>query len=203
MTRSSASPLSRPSLLTLALVAALAGPALPAFAEAGPNEATTLDTVKVTADGEIPNSYTVKQASTATKLNLSLRHTPQSVTVLTRQRLDDMGLYALSDVMGQVTGVHVSVTDSERINYISRGYSITNFQIDGMLNTFGGSLKTNTDSAIYERIEVVRGATGLTTGAGDPSGTINMVRKRPTQEMAMSAGQTLGRWGNQRLEADI
>ncbi|MEN5102526.1 TonB-dependent siderophore receptor [Stenotrophomonas sp. TWI809] len=203
MSRSSASPLSRPSLLAIALVAALAGPALPAFAEAGPNDATTLDTIKVTADGEIPNSYTVKQASTATKLNLSLRHTPQSVTVLTRQRLDDMGLYALSDVMGQVTGVHVSVTDSERINYISRGYSITNFQIDGMLNTFGGSLKTNTDSAIYERIEVVRGATGLTTGAGDPSGTINMVRKRPTQEMAMSAGLTLGRWGNQRLEADI
>jgi len=84
---SSASPLSRPSLLAIALVAALAGPALPAFAEADPGDATTLDTVKVTADGEIPNAYTVKQASTATKLSLSLRHTPQSVTVLTRQRL--------------------------------------------------------------------------------------------------------------------
>ena len=52
-------------------------------------------------------------------------------------------------------------------------------------------------------IKVVRGATGLTTGAGDPSGTINMVRKRPTDAVAMSAGITVGRWGNQRLEADI
>ena len=203
MTVSTASPLIRPSLLSLALLAALAGHASVALAETDPGDATTLDTVKVTADGDIPTSYTVKQARTATKLDLSLRHTPQSVTVVTRQRLDDMGLFALSDVMGQVTGVHVSVTDSERISYISRGYAINNFQIDGMLNTFGGSLKTNTDSAIYERIEVVRGATGLTTGAGDPSGTINMVRKRPTDTMAMSAGITLGRWGNQRLEADI
>lgn len=163
MTVPTASPLIRPSLLSLALLAALAGHAPLVLAETDPGDATTLDTVKVTADGDIPTSYTVKQARTATKLDLSLRHTPQSVTVLTRQRLDDMGLFALSDVMGQVTGVHVSVTDSERISYISRGYAINNFQIDGMLNTFGGSIKTNTDSAIYERIEVVRGATGLTT----------------------------------------
>ncbi|MCS4234171.1 TonB-dependent siderophore receptor [Stenotrophomonas sp. BIGb0135] len=203
MSAAPASPPSRPSLLALALLAALAGHAPMALADAAPADATTLDTVKVTADGDIPTSYTVKQARTATKLDLSLRHTPQSVTVVTRQRLDDMGLYALSDVMGQVTGVHVSVTDSERISYISRGYAINNFQIDGMLNTFGGSLKTNTDSVIYERIDVVRGATGLTTGAGDPSGTINMVRKRPTTDVAMSAGLTVGRWGNQRLEADI
>ena len=86
---------------------------------------------------------------------------------------------------------------------MSRGYNITNFQIDGMLNTFGGSIKTNTDNVIYERIEVIRGATGLTTGAGDPSGTISMVRKRPTAEFQMGANLTLGRWGTQRLEADL
>ncbi|WMJ68553.1 TonB-dependent siderophore receptor [Stenotrophomonas sp. 24(2023)] len=191
-----------PAPLALALMSLLAGFAAHADAPADAS-ARTLDTVKVTADGEIPNSYTVKSARSATKLDLSLRETPQSVTVITRQRLDDMGLFALSDVMGQVTGVSVSVTDSERINYVSRGYSITNFQVDGMLNTFGGSIKTNTDSAIYERIEVIRGATGLTTGAGDPSGTISMVRKRPTDTFQMGANLTVGRWGNQRLEADL
>ncbi|GAB3060933.1 TonB-dependent siderophore receptor [Stenotrophomonas tumulicola] len=191
-----------PSLLaavvTLLLASANAHADVPAD-----SSARTLDAVQVTADGEIKNGYTVKQANTATRLNLSLRETPQSVTVVTRQRLDDMGLFALSDVMGQVTGVHVSVTDSERINYVSRGYNITNFQVDGMLNTFGGSIKTNTDSVIYERIEVIRGATGLTTGAGDPSGTISFVRKRPTDTFQMGANLTVGRWGNQRLEADL
>lgn len=165
--------------------------------------ARTLDTVQVTADADLPGSYTVKRASAATKLSMSLRQTPQSMTVVTRQRLDDMGLFALSDVMGQVTGVAVSSTDSERINYVSRGYNINNFQVDGMLNTFGGYIKTNTDSVIYDRIEVVRGATGLTTGAGDPSGTINFIRKRPTDSLQMGANLTYGRWNNRRLEADL
>jgi len=190
------------SPLALALATLLCAPLAHADAPSAA-DARTLDTVKVTADGEIQNGYTVKNTRSATKLDLSLRETPQSVTVITRQRLDDMGLFSLSDVMGQVTGVHVAVTDSERINYVSRGYNITNFQIDGMLNTFGGSIKTNTDNVIYERIEVIRGATGLTTGAGDPSGTISMVRKRPTDTFQMGANLTLGRWGNQRLEADL
>lgn len=194
--------LPRPTLLALAVTALMIAPLAHADGTAE-SSARTLDTVKVTADGEIPNSYTAKSARSATKLDLSLRETPQSVTVLTRQRLDDMGLFSLSDVMGQVTGVSVSVTDSERINYVSRGYTIENFQVDGMLNTFGGSVKTNTDNVIYERIEVIRGATGLTTGAGDPSGTISMIRKRPTDTFQMGANLTLGRWSNRRLEADI
>ncbi|MCL7714248.1 TonB-dependent siderophore receptor [Stenotrophomonas mori] len=194
-------PSPRPARLAAALATALLLQASTVLAQSAPGQAATLDTVNVVAEDS--DSYTVKHARTATRLDLSLRHTPQSVTVLTRQQLDDMGLYALSDVMGQVTGVHVSVTDSERINYVSRGYNITNFQVDGMLNTFGGYIKTNTDSALYERIEVVRGATGLTTGAGDPSGSVNYVRKRPSDQFAMSAGMTLGRWGNHRLEADI
>jgi len=189
-----------PTLLALAVAGLLHSPA--ARAEPAP-DARTLDAVQVTAKGEIPNSYTVKSANTATRLDLSLRQTPQSMTVITRQRLDDMGLFSLSDVMGQVTGVQVLVTDSERINYVSRGYNITNFQVDGMLNTFGGSIKTNTDNVIYERIEVIRGATGLTTGAGDPSGTISFVRKRPTDTFQAGANLTVGRWGNQRLEADL
>ena len=192
----------RPTLLALAVTALMIAPLAHADGTADPS-ARTLDTVKVTADGEIPSSYTVRNARSATRLDLSLRETPQSVTVITRQRLDDMGLFSLSDVMGQVTGVHVAVTDSERINYVSRGYNITNFQVDGMLNTFGGSIKTNTDNVIYERIEVIRGATGLTTGAGDPSGTISMIRKRPTDTLQMGANLTLGRWGNQRMEADL
>jgi len=191
-----------PSRLAFAITSLLLAATAHAEAPAA-DAARTLDAVQVTADGEIDNGYTVKHARTATKLDLSLRETPQSVTVITRQRLDDMGLFALSDVMGQVTGVHVSVTDSERINYVSRGYNITNFQVDGMLNTFGGSIKTNTDSVIYERIEVIRGATGLTTGAGDPSGTISFVRKRPTDTFHAGANLTVGRWGNQRLEADL
>jgi outer-membrane receptor for ferric coprogen and ferric-rhodotorulic acid len=187
------------SALLLALAAAPLGIANAADA---PADATTLDAVHVRADAEKKDGYTVRQTTSATRLGLSLRETPQSVTVITRQRLDDMGLYALTDVMAQVTGVFVQYTDSERVSINARGYAIANVQVDGMLNA-GGYVKANGDSAVYERIEVVRGSTGLTTGAGDPSGSINLVRKRAQDTFSFSSAMTLGSWDNRRLEADI
>ncbi|MGN6224769.1 TonB-dependent siderophore receptor [Pseudoxanthomonas sp.] len=189
-------PLAQAIALACALLPALAG------AQAASGGPTTLDAVEVHGEKENKHSYTVRETGSATKLNLSLRETPQSVTVITRQRLDDMGLFSLSGVMQQVTGVFVQYTDSERVSYNSRGYAINNIQVDGMLNT-GGYVKADGDSAVYERIEVVRGATGLTTGAGDPSGTINLIRKRPTSEFAMTTALTVGRWSNHRFETDI
>lgn len=59
------------------------------------------------------------------------------------------------------------------------------------------------DPAIYDRITVVRGATGLMTGEGDPSGSIDFVRKRPTREFFSQAGFALGRWQRKRLEYDV
>ena len=58
--------------------------------------------------------------------------------------------------------------------------------------------------ALYDHIDVVRGATGLTFGAGNPSAAINMVRKRatstePTANVEVSAGS----WDNYRVMGDI
>ncbi|MET0335978.1 MAG: TonB-dependent siderophore receptor, partial [Rhizobacter sp.] len=103
----------------------------------------------------------------------------------------------------QVTGVYVNYNDTERISYNARGYAITAFQVDGMLNAFGSYLKANGDNGVYDRIEVVRGASGLTTGAGDPSGTINQVRKRPTATPQASAAVRMGSYDLRRVEADL
>lgn len=151
---------------------------------------------------EHTGSYTTGSMSAATRLNLSIKETPQSVSVLTRQQLDDFQLNTLSEAMAHVTGVTVQRNDSERPAYYSRGYAINNFQIDGMLNTFSG-LKSDSDTIIYDRIEVVRGATGLTTGAGDPSGTIAMVRKRPTHELAIRTGASAGSFDNYYSYLDV
>ncbi|MFO2463591.1 TonB-dependent siderophore receptor [Pseudomonas sp. 15FMM2] len=157
-----------------------------------PAQALELGTTSVTAQGlgtttENSGTYTTGAMSTATKLNLSIKETPQSVSVITRQQMDDFHLDTLTEAMRQTTGIVVQHTDSDRVGYSARGYSINNFQIDGMLNTFG-RMKTDADTIIYDRIEVVRGATGLTTGAGDPSATINMVRKRPTAQWQAKTG---------------
>lgn len=151
---------------------------------------------------ENSGSYTTGSMSAATRLNLSIKETPQSVSVISRQQLDDFQLNTLSEAMAHVTGVTVQRNDSERPSYYSRGYAINNFQIDGMLNTFSG-LKSDSDTIIYDRIEVVRGATGLTTGAGDPSGTIAMVRKRPTHELAVKSGVSGGSYDNYYSYLDV
>ena len=202
-------PLTRSMTFTLGLFGAVLSPDL--LAETDPDQAPPkaleLGTTSVTAEGlgattEHTGAYTTGAMSTATRLNLSIKETPQSVSVITRQEMDDFKLGTLSEVMNQTTGVVVQRNDSERFNFYSRGYAIQNFQIDGMLNTFTG-LKSDSDTIIYDHIEVVRGATGLTTGAGDPSGTVNMIRKRPTANWEAKVGASAGSYDNYHSYVDV
>lgn len=152
-------------------------------------------------------SYTTEQTSAATRLPLSLRETPQSVTVMTRQRMDDQQLNSVRDVLENTTGVSSSVLDTERVLFFSRGMEITGFQYDGIptadvLGAFSPS-DSLLDTISYDRIEVVRGATGLLSGWGNPSASINMVRKRPFRDFAASTSISAGSWDNYRATFDI
>ncbi|NQE62662.1 TonB-dependent siderophore receptor [Caulobacter sp. RHG1] len=164
---------------------------------------TTVDAVLVTGRTE---GYQVKGTNTATKLPLTLRETPQSLTVFTRQRIEDFNLITVAEVFAQTPGVNVQQYDSNRILFNARGFAITNFQFDGVptqYTTGAGGNSVLSDTSIYERIEVVRGATGLVTGAGDPSATINMVRKRPTEDFRASTSLSAGSWNYRRGEFDV
>ena len=199
-------PITRSMTLTLGLCSAALSPDL--LAETDPEQAQLeLGATRITAEGlgattEHTGAYTTGSMSTATRLNLSVKETPQSISVITRQQMDDFNLNTLTDVLRQTTGINVQHNDSDRVSYSSRGYGITNFQIDGMLNTFG-YMKSDADTIIYDHIEVVRGATGLTTGAGDPSATINMVRKRPTAQWQAKTGVSAGSHDNYYSYVDV
>ncbi|WP_426077310.1 TonB-dependent siderophore receptor [Janthinobacterium sp. PSPC3-1] len=151
-------------------------------------------------------SYSGGPASGATGLALTQRETPQSLTIVTRQQMDDQNSNAVSDVMKNVNGVNVQNYDSDRWSFWARGFAVTNFQYDGVSAIYDGVYDwgtTNSDMAIYDRIEVLKGATGLMSGAGDPSATVNMVRKRPTADFTGSATVGAGSWDNYRAEADV
>ena len=203
-------PTTRSMTLTLGLLSSTISPCLMADSEIKDETRSTsmeLGSTSITAQGlgattENTGSYTTGSTSTATKLNLSIRETPQSISVVTRQEMDDFNLNTLTEAMRHTTGVVVQHNDSDRVSYSSRGYTINNFQIDGMLNTFS-FMKSDADTIIYDRIEVIRGATGLTTGAGDPSGTINMIRKRPTRELQAKAGVTGGSYDDYYSYVDV
>src|SRR5690606_59404 len=54
-----------------------------------------------------------------------------------------------------------------------------------------------------DRIEVIRGAAGLLQGSGNPSATVNLVRKKPTHEFAASGAVSVGSWDSYRTEFDV
>ncbi|MGY2414592.1 TonB-dependent siderophore receptor [Pseudomonas pergaminensis] len=170
-----------------------------------------LGTTQVTANQlgtvtEGTGSYTPGSIATATRLVLTPRETPQSISVVTRQVMDDFGLNAIDDVMRHTPGITVSTYDTERTNYYSRGFSIVNFQYDGIPTLRDAQYsagQTLTDMAIYDRVEVLKGATGLLTGAGGPGGTINLIRKKPTSEFKSSIELGAGSWDNYRSQVDV
>ncbi|MET0616298.1 MAG: TonB-dependent siderophore receptor [Luteibacter sp.] len=202
----------RLSLLCLALASALpvvarAVEAKPADTDDGdtkPKKATILDAV--TVKGQAVSVYTTDESSATTRLPLTLQDTPQSISVITEQRIRDQNLTNLRDVLDNTTGVSSTAYDSERVVFWSRGFQIENMSYDGVpiassLNV--SSADSSLDTAIYDRIEVVRGATGLLTGAGSPSGMINFVRKHadsrnPQADVTVSYGS----WNTQREQVD-
>lgn len=152
-------------------------------------------------------SYAMTRPSaTATKMGLSIRETPQSISVVTRQQIDDLALTDLSQVLDRVPGITVGRNDSERFTFYSRGFEVENVQFDGVPNTVDSASQYTTtlaDSAVYDRVEVVKGATGLLTGSGYPSATLNLVRKRPTREFQASVEVSGGSWDRYRGVADV
>ena len=152
------------------------------------------------------DNYTVRGSTSAAKLDLKLKETPQSISVFTQQQMQDQNLQNLNDILEETPGITVindsipGVSDAE---YYSRGFPVDNYQLDGVMvsrSMLGG--RTAQDSFLYDRVEVVRGSTGLTTGAGDPSASINFVRKRPTAAKAGALNLKYGSWNDKRIEFD-
>lgn len=149
-------------------------------------------------------SYTTGSTSSSTRLNLSLQETPQSITVLTRQRLDDQRLDNLPDALSATTGVIVKPfsVGGDGPQIWARGSTIRNYQIDGVPSS--SSLSNYVQStALYDRVEIVKGATGMMSGLGNPSATVNMIRKRPTYEPQAKISVEAGNWDRYGSMVDV
>lgn len=168
----------------------------------------SLEAVRVTgewdATTEGTGSYTAAgPSSTATGLDLSLRETPQSVTVVTRQKMEDFNLQTLADVIDQTPGLFVN-RQASIITFHSRGEVVDNFQVNGMRQTSGaGQSPQNDDMATIDRVEVLKGSAGLLQGDGNPSATINLIRKKPTREFMAHMKAGGGSWDSYNAEIDV
>jgi catecholate siderophore receptor len=129
------------------------------------------------------------------KTGTPLRDTPQSVTTLDRERLDDQGIEQLGDALRYVPGVTLSLGEGNRDQVVLRGQPTTaDFYLDGLRD----------DAQYYrplysiERVEVLKGANALLFGRGGGGGVINRVSKSP--DLTRSGGtlsggiETYGAW---------
>lgn len=192
-----------------ALFSAMMCGSLPLAAFAQDTGPTVLDALTVAAERGVTSSestgrYRAPTSSTALKLDLSHRETPQSVSVVTREQMDDFNQNDINDVLAGTTGVTVESVETDRTYYTSRGFDITNFQYDGIgLPNVYGNVQGDLDTAFYDRVEVLRGANGLMTGSGSPSATINFIRKRPTEKTSAGVAVTGGSYNNRRIVGDL
>lgn len=153
---------------------------------------------------EHSNSYAAR-AVTVGKGVQTLREIPLSVSVVTRQKMDDQNLNTIDAVLANTTGITMYDSPMGGRYVYSRGFMVDTYQFDGVNRAMyypqANSFTSNT--AMLDRVEIVRGATGLLQGTGSPGAAINMVRKRPLAEKQVQLALSAGRWNDVRGEVDV
>lgn len=134
------------------------------------------------ADGPV-DGYVATRSATGTKTDTPILQIPQSVSVITADRMQDQGVQTVQDALRYVSGVRGEAFgldargDSSKI----RG-STPVFFLDGLQQAFGNYTNTRTDPFTLERLEVLKGPSSMLYGQSPVGGLINMVSKRPRDE---------------------
>ncbi len=153
---------------------------------------------------ENSDSYTTGSMKTATKLDLSIRETPQSVMVISQQMLEDRKTDEFQTLMQKVTGVNISKEHDGRATYYSRGFDVDYYLFDGIPINQGWYTINNYNMDAFDRVEIVKGANGLMAGAGNPAVSINMIRKHANSKVFKGDIEASGgSWDMYKLKTDI
>ncbi|ELC5005252.1 TonB-dependent receptor [Salmonella enterica] len=164
-------------------------------------------------EGWAPNAnYTVRNSRSAAMLDLSPKHTPQSITTFTSQQIQDQGMLTLAEVMEYTPGMTVvrpGVAGAGNMPVYSRTFPVRSITMDGVIGStfllsgqYHGQISM-VDPFLYERIDVIRGANGLTSGSGDPSASLAFIRKHPYLERHLTITGKTGSYGLRRTELDF
>lgn len=165
-------------------------------------------TVKASAVRDLSTERTGSYAANGASLMKgaqSLKDIPQSVTVMTRQQMDDQRLDTLTSLLANTPGITLVTRPNGGSDIYARGFLTDTLQYDGVpisrYHSFGNDLSA---SAVHlDRVEILRGAQGLLEGAGNPAGAVNLVRKRGLADSAMSIEGRVGSWDHYGGRLDI
>ncbi|MDD0973596.1 TonB-dependent siderophore receptor [Pseudomonas fontis] len=167
--------------------------------------ATTVSGKQLGVTTEGTRSYTTG-AVTIAKGEQKLKDIPQSVSVLTRQRMDDQNITTLTQAVEAVPGLASVKSPGPGMFIFSRGFDIESMQYDGVpvpRNVYALGSYITENMVIYDRMEVLRGSAALLQGANSTTGAINMVRKRPQAEPTVKLTAKAGSWDRYVGQADV
>ncbi|QGZ65071.1 TonB-dependent siderophore receptor [Paraburkholderia acidisoli] len=181
-------------MLRAAPAGAAADAMLPAIAVRASNglDATT----------EGSGSYAAKASTVAGRVAQSIKETPASVSVLTRERMNDQNMTTLQEALRYVTGVE-SIDYGDGTAYFRARGNQLGVEFDGTPIASGLQYKPQFDLAMYDRVEVLRGPAGVMSGMEQPGGTVNLVRKRPQDQFHVSTETQIGTFGSVRQMVDV
>lgn len=171
-----------------------------AWSEEQATQTDALDLPAQTITGKQDDETLVTVGS---KTPVKLREIPQTVNVVGQERIEEQNLYTLEQAMKQVGGVTVQRIDANRVTYFSRGFEMTSLSLDGTPTTMDNRIFLSPSLAMYERVEVLKGPAGILNGTGGTGGSINLVRKRPQAEAAVSGELSAGSWDDYRGMIDV
>jgi iron complex outermembrane receptor protein len=161
-------------------------------------------------EGQETLGYQAKNSTAGTKTSTPLSETPRSVSVVTRQRIQDQGAQTLTDILGYVPGIFAppfAVGDALAGDlFFIRGYNATDYGYgllkDG-LRLQGNRYDTTTEPYALERTEVFRGPSSILYGENAPGGLVNLVSKRPTETARGEARFSYGSNHRRQLALDV
>jgi outer membrane receptor for ferric coprogen and ferric-rhodotorulic acid len=147
--------------------------------------------------------HSQRKTSGVAKFKLPSKDVPQALSIIERDRIEQQNLFNLDELMQQATGVTVRPYVQLTTSYSLRGFQIDAFEQNGVPILLGNTASAPQDMAMYERVEILRGATGLMHGTGNPAATVNLVTKRAPDMFNASAMLAAGSWDRYRVEADV
>ena len=150
-------------------------------------------------------SFTTNGATVASKTPQALKDTPQSVTVITQERIQQQVMTDLTSALAYTPGVTLNDLGAFGSGYVSRGFAMTAFQIDGgapLAFAYNGDT-TSPNLTEYDNIQVLRGSDALFGGAGEPGGVVSLARKRPLDHEQFVGDVDAGSWNNYKIQADV
>ncbi|MDQ4421602.1 TonB-dependent siderophore receptor [Sphingobium sp. DEHP117] len=179
-------------LLSTAL---LAFPTMAAAEEAAGDDTNTILVIGKSV------GYAATDSVTATKTDTPLIDVPQTISVVTRQQLDDQAQHSIADVLRYIPGTTVGQGEGNRDQITIRGQNSTSdFFLDGVRD----DVQYYRSLYNIERVEILKGPYALIFGRGGGGGIINRVQKAPSNERFFaSAGGSVNSFGAWDASADV